>query len=93
MLKQERDTPHRGGILAYVRKLISWYGLANNALATIWVSVSTAMRHMLIEMLIQCLLSGKTVQMIATMAMNMPKDDDEHRTTLIVVPAALLLQV
>ncbi|KAF7297138.1 SNF2 family DNA-dependent ATPase [Mycena indigotica] len=35
---------------------------------------------------------GKTVQMIATMVMNLPKDDDEHRTTLIVVPAALLQQ-
>jgi len=36
---------------------------------------------------------GKTVQMIATMAMNMPGLDDECRTTLIVVPAALLQQV
>ncbi|KAJ7619382.1 SNF2 family DNA-dependent ATPase [Roridomyces roridus] len=35
---------------------------------------------------------GKTVQMIATMAMNLPGEDDEIRTTLIVVPAALLLQ-
>ncbi|KAF7320877.1 SNF2 family DNA-dependent ATPase [Mycena chlorophos] len=35
---------------------------------------------------------GKTVQMIATMVMNLPKDEDEHRTTLIVVPAALLQQ-
>jgi hypothetical protein len=33
------------------------------------------------------------VQMIATMAMNMPALDDEYRTTLIVVPAALLHQV
>lgn len=37
--------------------------------------------------------AGKTVQMIATMAMNMPQLDDECRTTLIVVPAALLQQV
>jgi len=36
---------------------------------------------------------GKTVQMIATMAMNMPKIEDDCRTTLIVVPAALLQQV
>ena len=36
---------------------------------------------------------GKTVQMIATMAMNMPALKDECRTTLIVVPAALLQQV
>jgi hypothetical protein len=36
---------------------------------------------------------GKTVQMIATMAMNLPADDEELRTTLIVVPAALLQQV
>ncbi|KAJ6615353.1 SNF2 family N-terminal domain-containing protein [Mycena sp. CBHHK59/15] len=35
---------------------------------------------------------GKTVQMIATMAMNLPADDEECRTTLIVVPAALLQQ-
>jgi hypothetical protein len=33
------------------------------------------------------------VQMIATMAMNMPDLDDACRTTLIVVPAALLQQV
>jgi hypothetical protein len=31
--------------------------------------------------------------MIATMAMNMPGQDETHRTTLIVVPAALLYQV
>ena len=36
---------------------------------------------------------GKTVQMIATMAMNMPDLDAAHRSTLIVVPAALLQQV
>ncbi|KAJ7325554.1 SNF2 family DNA-dependent ATPase [Mycena albidolilacea] len=35
---------------------------------------------------------GKTVQMIATMAMNLPEGDEEARTTLIVVPAALLQQ-
>nr|GAT50264.1 SNF2 family DNA-dependent ATPase [Mycena chlorophos] len=35
---------------------------------------------------------GKTVQMIATMVMNLPQDEEEHRTTLIVVPAALLQQ-
>ncbi|KAK7452108.1 hypothetical protein VKT23_012213 [Stygiomarasmius scandens] len=37
---------------------------------------------------------GKTVQMIATMAMNPPKLDEENtcKTTLIVVPAALLQQ-
>ncbi|KZV69422.1 hypothetical protein PENSPDRAFT_676105 [Peniophora sp. CONT] len=34
----------------------------------------------------------KTVQMIATMAMNMPDMNEDVRTTLIVVPAALLLQ-
>jgi len=33
------------------------------------------------------------VQMIATMAMNLPALEDECRTTLIVVPAALLQQV
>jgi len=33
-----------------------------------------------------------TVQMIATMAMNQPDAEEQHRTTLIVVPAALLLQ-
>ncbi|KAH9919060.1 SNF2 family N-terminal domain-containing protein [Fomitopsis serialis] len=35
---------------------------------------------------------GKTVQMIATMAINLPEPEESHRTTLIVVPAALLLQ-
>ncbi|RDX49056.1 hypothetical protein OH76DRAFT_1483538 [Lentinus brumalis] len=35
---------------------------------------------------------GKTVQMIATMVMNQPSAKDEHRATLVVVPAALLLQ-
>ncbi|KAH9990105.1 SNF2 family N-terminal domain-containing protein [Russula vinacea] len=34
----------------------------------------------------------KTVQMIATMAMNMPGPDENNRTTLVVVPAALLQQ-
>ena len=37
--------------------------------------------------------TGKTVQMIATMAMNMPDVNDTIRATLIVVPAALLQQV
>ncbi|KZT67894.1 hypothetical protein DAEQUDRAFT_672524 [Daedalea quercina L-15889] len=35
---------------------------------------------------------GKTVQMIATMAVNLPEPEERYRTTLIVVPAALLLQ-
>lgn len=35
---------------------------------------------------------GKTVQMIATMAVNLPKDTDAVKTTLVVVPAALLQQ-
>lgn len=35
---------------------------------------------------------GKTVQMIGTMVLNQPKVEDEDRCTLIVVPAALLLQ-
>lgn len=35
---------------------------------------------------------GKTVQMIATMVVNLPTDEDP-RTTLVVVPAALLQQV
>ncbi|EPQ55741.1 P-loop containing nucleoside triphosphate hydrolase protein [Gloeophyllum trabeum ATCC 11539] len=35
---------------------------------------------------------GKTVQMIATMAMNLPKPNEKYRSTLIVVPAALLHQ-
>lgn len=42
---------------------------------------------------IEVVQSGKTVQMIATMAINQPRDDESHKTTLIVVPAALLLQV
>ncbi|KAF5376123.1 hypothetical protein D9615_007674 [Tricholomella constricta] len=36
--------------------------------------------------------AGKTVQMIATMVKNQPSMDEEHRTTLIIVPAALLQQ-
>ncbi|PPQ64913.1 hypothetical protein CVT24_008253 [Panaeolus cyanescens] len=36
--------------------------------------------------------ASKTVQMIATMAMNQPKSNDDVRTTLVVVPAALLQQ-
>ncbi|KAI0702754.1 SNF2 family N-terminal domain-containing protein [Earliella scabrosa] len=56
MITQERDTPHKGGILADDMGL------------------------------------GKTVQMIATMVINQPTEEDKHRSTLIVVPAALLLQ-
>jgi SNF2 family DNA or RNA helicase len=36
---------------------------------------------------------GKTIQMIATMAMNLPAVEEKVRTTLIVMPAALLHQV
>ncbi|KAL4077807.1 SNF2 family N-terminal domain-containing protein, partial [Scleroderma citrinum] len=54
MVDQEKISPHKGGILAYV------------------ISVS-----------------GKTVQMIATMATNLPKD---LAPTLVVVPSALLFQ-
>ena len=35
---------------------------------------------------------GKTVQMIATMVINQPNEGGRHRSTLIIVPAALLLQ-
>jgi hypothetical protein len=42
--------------------------------------------------LIKWIFTGKTVQMIATMAMNLPRSD-EAKSTLIVVPAALLEQV
>ncbi|TFK27268.1 hypothetical protein FA15DRAFT_727203 [Coprinopsis marcescibilis] len=35
---------------------------------------------------------GKTVQMIATMVVNTPEPDEESKTTLIVVPAALMEQ-
>lgn len=38
-------------------------------------------------------LTGKTVQMIALMSKNMPGPREEDRTTLIVVPAALMQQV
>lgn len=56
MIDQERNSPHKGGILADDMGL------------------------------------GKTVQMIATMAINQPSDEDNSRTTLIVVPAALMFQ-
>jgi SNF2 family DNA or RNA helicase len=36
---------------------------------------------------------GKTVQMIAAMILNPPNIEEESRTTLVVVPAALLQQV
>ena len=35
---------------------------------------------------------GKTVQMIATMVINQPGPDERNRSTLIIVPAALLEQ-
>lgn len=35
---------------------------------------------------------GKTVQMIATMVMNPPDEDSDVRTTLVVLPTALLQQ-
>nr|VWO96010.1 Alcohol dehydrogenase [Ganoderma boninense] len=56
MVDQERNSPHKGGILADDMGL------------------------------------GKTVQMIATMVFNQPTEEDDHRSILIVVPAALLLQ-
>ncbi|KAI0351250.1 hypothetical protein OH77DRAFT_1430072 [Trametes cingulata] len=56
MIAQERESPHKGGILADDMGL------------------------------------GKTVQMIATMVINQPTEEDKHRTTLIVVPAALMSQ-
>jgi SNF2 family DNA or RNA helicase len=57
MLDQERNSPHKGGVLADDMGL------------------------------------GKTVQMIATMVINAPDLEETNRTTLIVVPAALLEQV
>ncbi|KAI0669018.1 SNF2 family N-terminal domain-containing protein [Trametes maxima] len=56
MIAQERQSAHKGGILADDMGL------------------------------------GKTVQMIATMVINQPTDEDDNRTTLIVVPAALMSQ-
>jgi SNF2 family DNA or RNA helicase len=35
---------------------------------------------------------GKTVQMLATMAKNQPDSEDEDKTALVVVPAALMQQ-
>ncbi|OJT08730.1 hypothetical protein TRAPUB_340 [Trametes pubescens] len=56
MTKQERASPHKGGLLADDMGL------------------------------------GKTVQMIATMVINQPTEEDTNRSTLIVVPAALMTQ-
>lgn len=56
MTKQERLSPHKGGLLADDMGL------------------------------------GKTVQMIATMVINQPTEEDTNRSTLIVVPAALMTQ-
>ncbi|KIM66386.1 hypothetical protein SCLCIDRAFT_1151111, partial [Scleroderma citrinum Foug A] len=63
MVDQEKISPHKGGILAYV--------------------VLVVLKCFLIPL-------GKTVQMIATMAANLP--EDSPWTTLIVVPSALLFE-
>jgi len=91
---QEKETNYRGGIMAFVPSPFLLVGLPNLwSKETKWDLVRcSALRgtraspdgdHLL----------GKTVQMIATMAMNMPDPDENNRTTLVVVPAALLHQV
>jgi hypothetical protein len=91
---QEKETKHRGGIMAFVLSCF---------LLVVFLNLcSKAMKWDLVRLSVLCgtraypdgrLRLGKTVQMIATMAMNMPGPDENHRTTLVVVPAALLYQV
>lgn len=95
MLDQESISQYKGGILACVYQSISPFccpdvfrrdemglGMLLPAIAYTYMYNNSPLWA-----------SGKTVQMIATMAMNMPDLDDACRTTLIVVPAALLQQV
>lgn len=90
---QEKETKYKGGIMAFVPSHSSAARFPNlRSKATKWDSVRClalcATRAFLDG---GCL--GKTVQMIATMAMNMPGPDENNRTSLVVVPAALLYQV
>ena len=90
---QEKETKYKGGIMAFVPSHSSPALLPDlRSKATRWDSV---------RRLALCETRafpdggrlGKTVQMIATMAMNMPGPDENNRTSLVVVPAALLYQV
>jgi len=93
MLMQEKESKYKGGIMAFVLLRFLLVGFPDLwSEATRWGSVCfRALRgtraspdgHRL----------GKTVQMIATMAMNMPSPDENNPTNLVVVPAALLYQV
>lgn len=89
MLEKERGRD-KGGILA-LADISCFDFLGSNILPEMtWVLVYNIPSSWL-PLIIG--LVGKTVQMIATMAMNMPKPGEACRTTLIVVPAALLQQV
>lgn len=90
---QEKETKYKGGIMAFVPSHSSAARFPNLcSKATKWDSVRCPAL---------CAARafpdggrlGKTVQMIATMAMNMPGPDENNRTSLVVVPAALLHQV
>lgn len=95
MLDQEKNTPHKGGVLAYVISSVSVMHdvdiLTRKGRHGPWSVLVSYIG--LINLTIYVDIIGKTVQMIATMVMNLPTDQDKYKTTLIVVPAALLLQV
>jgi hypothetical protein len=91
---QEKETKYRGGIMASVPSPFLPVGLPNlSPKETKWDLVRfSALRGTRASPHGDPRI-GKTVQMIATMAMNMPGPDENNRTTLVVVPAALLYQV
>jgi hypothetical protein len=94
MLMQEKETTYRGGIMAFVPSPFLLVGPPDLwSKETKWDLVRfSALRGTRASPDADHLL-GKTVQMIATMVMNMPGPDENNRTTLVVVPAALLHQV
>ena len=96
MVRQERNPQFRGGILAYVFVILAttiFHEHRHCSIETIWVLVRSTCYCRPREKAAADTQIGKTVQMIATMVYNLPTDEDRSKTTLIVVPAALLLQV
>jgi hypothetical protein len=89
MLAKEKSSD-KGGILAYVTTQTFRRIAAQTATGMTWDLVCVILVP---PIAYDSLSAGKTVQMIAMMAKNMPNIDDECKTTLIIVPAALLQQV
>ena len=90
MVDQEKISPHKGGILAYVVLVVLKCFLTLNSVSDEMGLGKRASLGRENDVLTGSPL-GKTVQMIATMAANLPQDSPQ--TTLIVVPSALLFQV